>query len=293
MSTALTTPLVTCPDCGQPNFTASGLAAHQGKAACKRRAAQLQIAAATDAPTALSADQTKSLTAEMDSGAVRMKFLQLALRHGAGQMKLLKFLSGLECNLLQDLHRELHGETRGGGAAPDAPTLTTWIADKIGVTERTWRRYLNFFRSITSQHPALAKKLIAHWEKWKSAKLKPAPKPKALKAGAKPRKAQLAKAPDSQLLAGLTLTEDDLNDLVTSWDEWGLHELFEAPIKDVTPKTVTPPPNMDARLKFWLEDFCKRALKDDYLTLPKDKREALLTTTQEMASKLADSLSKK
>lgn len=289
--------LLTCPICQQPGFSARGLKSHEGNKTCKARAATLQLSIDADAPQALTPAQVADLKAQMAAGANRFRVLHGMLKLSAVQFRLIKFLTGLEANLLSDLHRELYGETRGGGVAKDVPLMGTWVEEHLGITESTWRKMKAFFQGIISAHPDLAKKLIKGWETWKLAKIKAPAKPKALKPGAKPvkKKAQITAHPGAQIMAGVTLTEADFEELLLATDEWGIHELFEKPQRDVTPPPADPPPSGDGdgSIKFWLQDFQRRALNNEFLKLPKDKREALLTTTQEMVQKLSDSLKKK
>lgn len=264
-------------------------AAPAKKAASKAPATELQIVPSASAELI----NQKHHQNEMLASAARFRTIQQGLKIHVGQLKILKFIQGLEVNLVRGLHHELYGETRGGQEAKEVP-LTPWIEEHLGVPERTARRYHAFFQLVTSSKPEAAKKLIGFWEKWKSAKLKPAPKPKALKPGAKPKKAQLALSPGAQITAGLSLTQEDLQDLLMTADSWGLHELFEVPMKDVTPDPEDPPPSGgdDSTVKVWL-DFIKRSMNNEFLKLPKDKLEALQTTIKEMDQKIESVLNKK
>lgn len=267
------------------------------KTAPKADSKALALAAQADAPEVLTPARKAELDKEIKAAAGRFSALHGMIGVTALQLKLLNLLSGIEVACLKDLHFERYGETRGGGVAKDSPLLGPWLENLAGVTERTLRRHLTAWRNCSANHPEIATKLRTAWDAWKAKKLKAAT-PKAIKAPtagakAKPTKAQLAKKPAAEIFAPGKLTQEDLATLLNDADEWGLHELFEKPERDVTEAPPAPPNNKQQSFDFWLQDFTNRVLKDDYLKLPKTHREALLTTTKEMAAKLEESLKTK
>lgn len=239
---------------------------------------------------------TTSTTA--NAAIARFRAFHEAARGSVISLKLAKYFAGIEVQTLADLHADTYGETRG--TDNEGPTLSQYLEDALGVTYRTAHRYRTHFLSCTQHAPQIADKLTAWWTKWKDS----SEAPQAIEAPAKPKgkgKAALATtAPQPQALTlheVCKLTADDLQSLISHADEWGLNELFEAPLKDVTPPTdPTPKASADQieRLaKFWLSDLSRRALNNEFLKLPKPQREALLTTLEEATDKLKHSLNGK
>lgn len=264
------------------------------KTAPKSDSKALALVAQADAPEVLTPARKAELLKEASASAARFRSLHELIKIPTGQIKVMSQICGIEAAFLQDLHRELFGETRGGGVTKEAPRLGPWIEEQLDVTERTFRKHLNSYRAAAQARPELATKIVKAWQGWKDKKFKPAAiKPPKAGAKAKPTKANLTKAATTGIIAAGVLTAADLQELLTLADEWGLHELFEKPQRDVTEAPPAPPSNKQQSFDFWLQDFTARVLKDDYLKLPKTHREALLTTTKEMAAKLEDSLKAK
>lgn len=249
---------------------------------------------------------------ELQDCVNRFHIFHEATKGSVMAMKLAKFFGGIEVQTLCDLHAEMYGETRGGDQrSEDAKTkadkgavlkLCDFLEDKLGVTDRTARRYREHFLSCTEAKPELAAKLRKWWVKWKDQEiLQLAPATPAQGKGKTKGKAsaQLAttKSQSLALQDVCKLAAKDIKDLLEHADAWGLHELFEKPMKDVTPKEEPQPPSGDddakERLaKFWLKDFSRRAMNNEFLKLPKQQREALLATWEEATCKLKESLKK-
>lgn len=288
--------LHTCPDCGQPNFTERGLKAHQGGITCLKRAAKLQPAATVQDPADLRA-------AEATACITRFRAFHEAAKGSVIALKTAKFFAGIEIQTLCDLHEEEYGETRGGdrAAKKEAPQkLEDFLEDQLGVTYRTAHRYRRHFLDCSQDHPELADKLRKWWLDWKdkAALELAAPAGRAVPKKGKATSSQLTTtAPQALALQGVcNLAAKDIETLLHQADEFGLHELFEKPMKDITPKPEpepAPAAQGDKLAKFWLKDFCRRAMNNEFLKLRKQEKEALLTTLEEAAQKLKDSLAAK
>lgn len=211
------------------------------------------------------------------------------------ELKLAKYLAGLEVNALYDLHEELHGETRGRPGAEEKTdslsviSLESFLEQHLNVTARTARRYRNHFLSITSAAPQLAEKLNA---KWKALAL-----PQA--AQALPENAT-AGFDLSALQRDGTLNADTVQELCTHADEWGLHEMFEAPQRDVTPPEPGEEEEDDSKkakkaavLKFWTESVVKRLDQEELFRLPPTALEAVLCKMEEASKKGREILAEK
>ncbi|MEG7685940.1 hypothetical protein, partial [Listeria monocytogenes] len=82
-------------------------------------------------------------------------------------------------------------------------------------------------------------KLRKWWLKWKD-EATPQLTPAAPKKGKKVQSAALTTTggtPALQLQDVCNLAAKDVQQLLDQADDWGLHELFEVPLKDVTPPT--------------------------------------------------------
>jgi hypothetical protein len=270
-------PLHDCPKCGRKNFTARGLAAH----ACKVAALALP-------------------EAEVTACAARFKRLQEALKQTVAGTKLLKYFLGLEVSNLCALHEELHGETRGGDVksaeakikteAPSVLKLEAFLEDHLGVTARTARKYRDFFESLTTgtEHEATVKRLNSFWMGQREGLL-------ALPSTGDTKAATGGAALSLQSLGGIA--EKDLQTILDHADEWGLNELFAVPLKDVSTTveaaeegSASVQTNKHKLAKFWLQDFSRRAMNNEFLKLPKREKEALLTTLEEATDTLKQHL---
>lgn len=284
MSTAET--LHDCPHCGRTKFTAAGLRAHK----CK--------------PVAVIVEPDTTLAPVLPKLELINTFnaLQTGIKSDALAMKLKMFYAGLLVNELTDHFRLEHGETRGGDQSKRkaendfrvAPlTLERFLEDALGVTARTCRNYRNFWENCTvsTKHEKAVKALNLAWTNHLQTLQLEAPK----KAGK--GKGQ-GKA--SQPLA-LTLHQpsksfaEDVQELLLEADDLGLHELFELPVKDVTPdddddSPEPPPPNKDKLIKFWITEFGRRLTRKEYMRLPKASRETLATDWEQALLELKDSL---
>jgi hypothetical protein len=180
--------------------------------------------------------------------------------------------------------------------------LETFLEERLGVTARTARRYKNHFLTCTQDKPELAEKLRKWWLKWKDdAALQLGPAEDQAKGKAKPGEAQMVTTGPTALALHevCNLAAKDVQDLLDHADDWGLHELFEVPVKDVTPPSPEDPQDGAGQddpkqrlAKFWLKDFCRRALNNEFLKLRRQDKEALLTTFEEAVTKLKSSLDK-
>lgn len=239
----------------------------------------------------------------------RFHLFHEAVKGNVMAMKLAKFFAGIEVTTLCDLHHEEHGETRGGDqrseeaqTKTDTPLstlkLSDFLEDALGVTDRTARRYREHFQSCTEAHPEAAAKLRKWWQGWKNEALQLAPAAAPKGKGKGKGKAKQLVTTGAQSLAlheVCNLAAKEMQAILEQPDAWGLHELFEKPIKDVTPEEEEPPTGGDddakERLaKFWLKDVSRRLMNNELLKLRKQDREALLTTLEEATTKLKDSL---
>lgn len=281
--------LHTCPTCHTPGFTARGLKAH--KCDGKNRAAN---SSKDDLPE----------SSEVAACAARFRALHGALRHSVLGSKLLKYFLGLESSRLYELHAELYGETRGGDQAQGqngkpSVLLEPWLEEHLGVTARSARTYRDFFRGLTTtiEHADTIKKLNDWWQDWKE-KTTPQLAESPAKKGRQTLSLKEASAASLSLHEGCKLSEKDLQTILDHPDEWGLHELFEVPAKDVTPtdddtSPPEPPDNKDKLIKFWASDFARRITRKEYMRLPKAQRETLATDLEEVVHELKDSLQPK
>lgn len=309
--------LHTCPKCGTPNFTARGLKAHR----CKGPKAHEQLATEAIgfppvAPTKVTADLAKRKQSKLEDEAAacvsRFHIFHGVVKGNVLALKLAQFFGGIEVQTLNDLHAEIYGETRGGDQTESktdsvSVLLETFLEERLGVTARTARRYKNHFLRCTQDKPEQAEKLRKWWLKWKdeaALQLAPAdvtPPKKKGKGKGKNVETQLVTAAPSALALHevCNLAAKDVQDLLDHADEWGLHELFEKPIKDVSPPSNgndDDPPEDDTKqrlAKFWLKEFSRRALNNEFLRLRKQDKEALLATFEEAVAKLRTSLEPK
>lgn len=282
--------LHTCPKCSTPNFTARGIKAH----VCKAPDSIIPIEQATGGGK------------ELQNCVSRFRIFHDVVKGNVLAMKLAKFFGGIEVQTLCDLHSEMFGETRGQFAEESktdskSVLLEPFLEGHLGVTARTARRYKNHFTSCTQDKPELAEKLRKWWLKWKDdAALQIAGDSTPAAASGDSAETQIVSATSTTLALHevCNLAAKDMQELLDHADEWGLSELFEVPLKDVTEEDATPepptPPDAKERLaKFWLKDFSRRAMNNEFLKLRKQDREALLTTWEEATAKLKDSLATK
>lgn len=218
-----------------------------------------------------------------------------AVCQSALSLKLAKYFAGLEVNALYDLHHELYGELRGRPATSEIPehpsgiseTVEDFLETHLGVTSRTARKYRNFFLAINQANPEIAARLTGAW--------KTLALPAEAEAGAE------SAQPSEQLLAaatpqGCTLDADALQAICAHADEWGLHELFERPSKDVTPQAPDAPEKQAekaALLKFWTESIIRRLDNQEYLRLPPSALEAVATKMEEHLKRAKEVLEQK
>jgi hypothetical protein len=227
---------------------------------------------------------TNPQTAVTECAARFHQFHGAACR-GALEIKLLQYFAGLEVSRLYDLHLEIYGETRGGDHAKDAPTLERFVEESLNVTARTARKYRGLFQSVAADQPAIADKLNGTWHKLTLAA---------------PASAESGGSSALTLPSASTFDADTLHAICKHADEWQLHELFDIPTKDAGGVSVD---ELDAAsdkhaakmriAKFWLTDFTRRALNNEYLKLPRAQKEALLTTLEETTQALKASLQTK
>lgn len=264
-------------------------------------------------PAKVTADLAKRKQSKLQGEAAacvsRFRAFHEAAKGSVMALKLAKFFAGIEVQTLCDIHEETFGETRGGDQTKSkteggaSVLLGPYLEEHLGVTDRTARKYKNHFLSCTQDKPELAEKLRKWWLKWKDeAALQLAPADVAPKKKGKGKKAEtqlVTAAPSALALHEVcNLAAKDVQELLDHADAWGLHELFEKPIKDVTPPTEEPQDDGEddtkQRLaKFWLKDFSRRVMNNEFLKLRKQDREALKTTWEEAMGKLKDSLEPK
>lgn len=259
-------------------------------------------------PAKVTADLTKAN--EAAACVSRFRAFHEAAKGSVVALKLAKFFAGIEVQTLCDIHEETFGETRGGDHSEakrtglSTLTLGQWLEDQLGVTDRTARRYKNHFLSCTQEKPELAEKLRKWWLKWKddAALQLTAADVQTNKGKGKAGETQIVTAAPSALALHevCNLAAKDVQELLDHADSWGLSELFEKPLKDVTPPAREETEDDEARdntkerlAKFWLQDFCRRALNNEFLKLRKQDKEALLTTFEEAVTKLRSSLEPK
>jgi hypothetical protein len=239
----------------------------------------------------------------------RFKAFHEAARGSVLALKLAKFFAGIEVQTLCDLHAEQVGETRGGDMKSEEAeskrtgvsvlNLESYLEQQLGVTSRTARRYKNHFLNCTQDRPELADKLRKWWLGWKAqttpelaeSESDAAPKTK----GKKGELVTIAPLQPLALQEVCNLAAKDVQQLLDQADDWGLHELFEVPLKDVTPPTeeeieVIQDGAKQKLAKFWLKDFARRVGNNEFLKLRRQDKEALLTTWEEAVDKLKDSL---
>jgi hypothetical protein len=233
----------------------------------------------TPLATATDADSVKLCVA-------RFEHFHRAICSGALELKLMQYYAGLEVSTLYELHQSIHGETRGGAGDKSAPTLESFIEDNLNVTSRTARKYRGLFLSIVAEAPAISDQLNIVWAR----------------VAIDHRSAQddgshaITLPPSISLLNAAALQE-----VCKHADEWALHELFEVPLKDAGGTPDDQSQNEDnskaaakARvLKFWLTDFTRRSLQNEFLKLPRAQKEAVLTTLEEAVNTLKDNLKPK
>lgn len=248
---------------------------------------------------------TNNQNSEAAACVSRFKAFHEAARGSVLALKLAKFFAGIEVQTLCDLHEEEHGKTQGQRSDLDLVTGVSrssqadYLEQHLNVTKRTAYRYRAHFLSCTQDRPELADKLRKWWLNWKSevtpqlfdSESNAAPK-------AKGKKGELITITPLQPLAlqeVCNLAAKDVQSLLDHADDWGLNELFEVPLKDVTPPTeeeieVIQDNHKERLAKFWLKDFARRAGNNEFLKLRKQDKEALLVTWEEALDKLRDSL---
>lgn len=228
------------------------------------------------------------------------KALQSSTRLDALSIKVKMFYLGLIVKELSAAFRQEYGETRGRKAASDeigdtlsplpAMGLKEHLEEALGVTYRTCNRYLNFWEGVTNSDRH-AKAVAALNKVWST-------QVEALQLEAAPKKAGRGGKPAQPLAlqdACMTLV-GDLQGILEEADDLGLHELFEKPLKDVTPtdETEEDPETAAERKekirKFWLGDFAKRLGNNEFLKLPKTDLETLVTDWEEALAKAKDRL---
>ncbi len=236
---------------------------------------------------------------ELLASVGRFKALHGVLQQTVAGTKLLKYFLGLEVSNLCSLHSEVHGERRGGDQKSAAAkikadtlsslTLEEFIEAHLGVTARTARKYRSFFEALASgtAHEATVKRLNAFWLARRETML-------ALPSSKRKRAASSSAL---SLHSLSSIAAQDLQTILAQPDEWGLHELFEVPIKsaggDATEAPLEQPAPKHPLVKFWLKDFSRRALQNEYLRLRKQDQAALLTTLEEVTAKLRENLAPK
>lgn len=236
-------------------------------------------------------------TADFDAHVGRFKVFHGLVCKSALELKLAKYFAGLEVHALCDLHAEVYGETRGQFSTQSktdrlsALPLEAFLEQRLGVTARTARRYRAFFQSVAAEAPETADKLNATWHQ--------------LTGGEESKKLLLPADVGTAIMTakgGKPLPEEVLQAVCKHSDEWGLHELFEAPQRDVTPPSADPDENNDsarkkaekaALVKFWTEGLVRRLENEELHRLPAPALEAVITKMEEAAAKAREVLAGK
>ena len=269
-----------CPACGRTKFTAAGLRAHK----CKP-------ATITVEPEATLAPILPKITLINTFNA-----LQNGIKSDALAMKLKMFYAGLLVNELTEHFRLEHGETRGRPEKTDSDvrnssvTLASFLENALGVTARTCRRYQGFWETCTTsdKHEKAVKALNLAWTNHLQTLQLDAPKKAGKGKGKAAQPLALALHEPSKSFA------EAVQELLTEADDLGLHELFELPLKDVTPDDdgdpPEPPDNKGKLIKFWAGDLSRRLTRKEYMRLPKAQRETLATDLEQVVHELKDSL---
>lgn len=212
------------------------------------------------------------------------------------ELKLAKYFAGLEVNALCDIYAETTGITPGKRTDLQPPdslsggSLETFLEDRLGVSARTARRYRAHFLSITSDAPEIADKLNATWHQLTGGQ----ESPKALPAG---QELSLVTPPQGCQ----ALSAEVMQAVCKHADEWGLHELFEPPQRDVTPPKDPDEDNESARkkaeraalVKFWSESLVKRLENEEMHRLPAPVLEAVVTKLEDAAKRARETLAAK
>jgi hypothetical protein len=245
---------------------------------------------------------TQPIITAQDDTALEAHVGRFKVFHGlvcksALELKLAKYYAGLEVHALCDLHEEMHGQLRGRPAKGEIPdslsgiSLEAFLEERLGVTARTARRYRGFFQSIASEAPDTADKLNATWHQLTGGE--------EAKALPKPAEVQTALMTAK---GGKPMPEEVLQVVCKHSDEWGLHELFEMPQRDVTPPAADPDEDNDsgrkkaekaALLKFWAESLVRRLENEELHRLPAPALEAVITKMEEAAKKAREVLAGK
>ena len=229
-------------------------------------------------------------SAQLTAHIGRFKTFHGIVCRSALEMKLAKYFAGLEVNALVDLHREMHGETRGQFAEEsktERPSvlLEPFLEQHLGVTARTARKYRGFFQSIGSESPEIADKLNDFWVRMTL--------PAA--SGEASGETQLA-------VSGVMskLPAETLHAICTHADEWGLHELFGVPERDVTPPDPDEHDDSErkkaekaALMKFWTESIIRRLDNEELHRLPPASLEAVITKMETAMTKAREVLAAK
>lgn len=217
----------------------------------------------------------------IEDHVARFKLFNAALCKSALELKLAQYFAGLEVNALYDLHLEQHGGAQPGRRSDLAQaarqSLEEFLEQHLDVTARTARKYRALFLSITSTSPALADRLTGWWR----SKL-------ALPSG---------KTSPTALQTLCKEHADALHELATAADEFGLHELFLKPERDVTPPrgSDVPPPDakLDALVKFWMESVTRRLENEELHRLPPTVLEAVVAKMEAATQRAREVLASK
>lgn len=243
---------------------------------------------------------SQELTTSLQKPAIISTFntLQNGIKGDALAMKVKMFFAGLLVKELSEIFRAEVGETRGGDRKSDTSkikgdtdvtfddtSLKNYLEEAFGVTYRTCNRYLNFWERTTNsdKHAQAVAALNKVWSHHVESLRLEGPKK-----GGKPTQTLALQE------AGMTLA-GDVQELLSEADDLGLHELFELPIKDVTPEPEeeTPETAADKKqklIKFWCGDLMKRLGNNEFLRLPKPQLETLTTELEEALAKAKERL---
>lgn len=157
--------LQTCPDCGQGNFTTSGLKSHQGGKTCKARAAKKHDVSTLVKGYEAAAETEYGLTKTADDDAIKGQQLTDQYHRATGGMKEVVIFGAMMMQL-----REQHPETKqhGGNRRSSSTvelekvTLRGWLekhAPEVKLT--TALRFLHVTESIAEKYAEIVGAKVA------------------------------------------------------------------------------------------------------------------------------------
>lgn len=163
--------LHTCPDCGQGNFTATGLKAHQGGKTCKARAAAKPADVATLIKGYEATAETEyGLAKTADADAIKGQQLTDQYHRATGGMKEVIIFGAMMMQLREEYpemtkkgNPKLQMSKRGQLESEGAPlTLAKWLETYAPQVKRTTAlRFLHVTESISEQYTEIVGAKVA------------------------------------------------------------------------------------------------------------------------------------